>query len=134
MLFRSPIGGRTEEAAGLFAEIEQDGARIEHPRLAPARPLRVDDRRRLAVRIDGAKGGRVLFALGRIDRNGFIRQAELLEQQRDLHRIRRGVEIEADQGALQRQGDLGLGKGHALLRHAIGSLPDTGSARDELVG
>src|SRR5580704_19520643 len=79
--FRS-IGRSSDEAPGLFAEIEQDRARIEHPRLAPARPLTVDDRRHLAVRIDGAKGVRMLFALGRVDRNRLIRLAKLLETPR----------------------------------------------------
>src|ERR1700728_4426927 len=55
-----PVGGRPDEATRLFAEVEQDGARIEHPRLAPARSLGVNDRRHLAVRIDSAKGGRML--------------------------------------------------------------------------
>ena len=96
-----PIGRRADEASGLLAEVEQDRARIEHPRLAAARPLGVDDRRHLAVRVDGAKGGRVLLALGRVDGNDFVRQAELLEHQRDLGRIGRRVEIEADQGALR---------------------------------
>src|SRR6202044_554292 len=95
------IGRSSDEAPRLFAEIEQDGARIEHPRLTPAWPLAVDDRRHLAVRIDGAKGGRVLLALGGVDRNSLIRLAKLLEHQRDLHRIGREVEIEADHGALQ---------------------------------
>src|SRR5580704_14426957 len=91
----------SDEAARLFAEVKQDRARIEHPRLAPARPLVIDDRRNLAVRIDGAKGVRVLLALGRIDRNRLVRLAKLFEHQRDLHRIGREVEIEADHGALQ---------------------------------
>ncbi len=46
----------------------------------------------------------MLLALGRVDGNGFVRLAKLLEHQRDLHRIGREVEIEADQGAL-RDGD-----------------------------
>ena len=84
---------------------------FEHPRLAPARPLGVDDRRHLAVRIDGAKGGRVLLALGRIDGNGLIRQAEFLEHERDLGRIRREVEIEADQ-----RGSSGAGQASRRLK------------------
>ena len=84
----------------LFAEVEQYGVGIEHPRLAPARPVGVDDRRHLAVGVDGAKGGRVLLALGRVDGNGRVGLAKLLEHQRNLGRIRRGIEIEADHGVL----------------------------------
>ena len=95
------VGRSADEAPGFFAEIEQDGARIEHPRLDPARPFGVDDRGHLAVRIDGAKSGRVLLALARIDRDDFVGEAELLQQERDLGGIGGGVEIEADHGALQ---------------------------------
>ena len=65
-----PVGRRAEEPAGLLGEIDEDRGRVEHPRgLAPG-PLLVDDRRNLAVRVDGAKGRRVLFALARVDGDG----------------------------------------------------------------
>ena len=83
---------------------------FEHPRLAPARPLGVDDRRHLAVRIDGAEGRRVLLALGRIDGHDFVGRAEFLEQQRDLGGIGRGVEIEADHGRSLRVVGRGLSR------------------------
>ena len=92
--------GRTEEPAGLLGEVEQDRARIEHPRLAPTGSLGVDDRRDLAIWVDGAKGGRVLFAFGCVDGHEFVRHAEFFQQQRDLGGIGRRVEIKSDHGAL----------------------------------
>jgi hypothetical protein len=43
----------------------------------------------------------VLLALARIDRDDFVSEAELLQQERDLGGIGRGVEIEADHGTLR---------------------------------
>ena len=73
-----PIGGRADQAIGLVAEVQEDGARIEHPGLAATRPFGVDNRRHFAVRIDGPKCRRVLLALARVDRNDFIRETGLL--------------------------------------------------------
>ena len=89
---------RADEAPGLFPEVEQDGAGIEHAGLGAARSLGVDDRGNLAVRIDGAEGGRVLFALAGVDGHDFVGQAKLFQQERDFRRIGRRVEIEADHG------------------------------------
>ena len=64
-----PVLRRAEELAGLLGEIDQDGGGIEHPRLLAAGPVRIDDRRHLAVRVDRAEGGRVLLALAGVDRD-----------------------------------------------------------------
>src|SRR5271170_776707 len=58
-----PIRRRADETPGLVAEVEQDGARIEYASFSAARSFGVDDRRNLAIGVDGAKGRRVLLAL-----------------------------------------------------------------------
>jgi hypothetical protein len=93
--------GRSAEEPTPLAEVEKDGAGIEHPNLGPARSIGVDDRWDLPVRIDGAKGGRVLFALARVDGHDFVGEAEFLQQERHLRGIGRRVEIEADHGTLR---------------------------------
>src|SRR5262249_3792982 len=55
------------------------------------------DCRYFAVWINRSEIRRVLLTLARIDRDQLIRQSGFLEKQRDLHRIRREVEVETDQ-------------------------------------
>src|SRR6202044_1720739 len=66
------VGRSADEAPGFFAETIIGGARIEPPRLFPPRSLGVEDRGHLALRIDGAKSGRMLLALARIVRGDFV--------------------------------------------------------------
>src|SRR5271155_1567940 len=91
-----PIGRRADETPGLVAEVEQDGARIEHARFSSARSFGVDDRRNLAIWVDGAKGRLVLLALTGVHGNDFVAESRLLQEQRDFGGIRRGMEIKAD--------------------------------------
>ena len=51
---------------------------------APARPVGIDDRRHLAVRVDRAEFRGVLLALAGIDRHDLIGQAGFLQEQGDL--------------------------------------------------
>ena len=81
---------------GLLGEVEQDGGGIEDARLLAARPVGVDDRRHLAVRVDRPEGRRVLLALAGVDRDRLVGQARLFQEERDLRGVRRRVEIEAD--------------------------------------
>ena len=87
-----PVGRRAEKRVRLLGEVEEDRGRIEHPRRLAAGPILVDDRREFAVGIDGAEGRRVLLPLPRVDRDGTVREARLLEEERDLQRVRRGLE------------------------------------------
>jgi hypothetical protein len=50
----SPVGRLSEESACFLGEIEQNGARVENPRLFAAPTFGVDDGGHLAVGIDGA--------------------------------------------------------------------------------
>ncbi len=71
-----PIRRRAQEPACLLGEIEQDRIGIEHPRRLAAGPFGVDDRRHLAVRIDGAEFRLVLLALGGVHRHDLIGKPE----------------------------------------------------------
>lgn len=83
---------RGQEFAGLFGEIEQDGAAVQHHRVA------VDDGRHLGVRVDGEVLGLVLLAFAGIHRDRLVGQTGLLEEQRHLCRIGRAAEIEFEHG------------------------------------
>ena len=96
-----PVGGRADEAAGLLAEIKKDGVRVEDAGLAAAGPLGVDDRRQLAVGVDGEEGGSVLLALARVDGHHLVGKARLLEEKGHLGGVGRGVEVEADHEGLR---------------------------------
>src|ERR687892_870879 len=140
-----PVFRRTEELAALVREIEQDGRGIEDPRLLAAWAFGVDDRRHLAVRVDGAEGRRVLLALAGVDRDRLVGQARLFEEERDLGRVRGRVEIEADHRRLLQ--DSGMGESRragagaaasstpitmiavAMLSIGVGASPSTGIAR-----
>src|SRR5918996_837179 len=140
-----PVFRRTEELAGLVREIEQDGRGIEDPRLLAAWAFDIDDRRHLAVRVDGAEGRRVLLALAGVDRDRLVGQARLFEEERDLGRVRGRVEIEADHRRLLQ--DSGMGESRragagaaasstpitmiavAMLSIGVGASPSTGIAR-----
>ena len=89
---------RADEPPGLVAEIEQDGTRIEQTCLAAVRPVGVDDRGKLAVRVDGAEGRPVLLALFGVDRYHLVGQPGFLQEQRDLGGVGRWVEVETDHG------------------------------------
>src|SRR5579872_2602778 len=82
------------ELAGLFAEIEQDRIAVENEGAL------IVDRRHLAVWIDLEKFRLELVALAGVDRNEFAGQAGLFQEQRDLVRVWRTVEIEFEHSEL----------------------------------
>ena len=63
-----------------------------------ARPFGIDDRRDLAVRVDGDEFGSELLVLRDVDRVDPILQQGLLEHDRDLAAVRRPPGVEIDHG------------------------------------
>ena len=61
----------------------------------------IDDRRHLSVRVDGEKFRLELVALAGVDRDGVVGNSGLLEEQGDLGRIGRAVEIELEHGVVR---------------------------------
>src|SRR5258708_18652334 len=94
-----PLLWRAQEPPCLLGQIEQNGGRVEDPRFTAPRPVGVDDGGDLAVRIDLTEYRQVLLALAGIDRDYFVGQGRLFQEERDLCRIGRRVEIELDHGA-----------------------------------
>ena len=107
--------GFAEELAGLLGEIEQDCRGIENARFLAARPIRVDDRRHLAVRVDRPERGRVLLALARVDRDDLVGEAGFFKEERDLGGVRSRVEIETDHNGSFGQCRRGQGVASARL-------------------
>ena len=86
-----------QEPAGLFGEIEQDGAGLEQrDRRAAVLRLVVDDGRHAVVRGDLEEVGLELLALADIDRVDRIGRVRLFEEQRDLVPVGRRPVIEVD--------------------------------------
>ena len=77
-----------QKLAGLLGEIEQDRVGVEHEHAI------IVDRRHLAVRIDLEEFRLELVALAGVDRNQFAGKSGLFQEQRDLVRVWRTVEIE----------------------------------------
>src|SRR5208282_1157095 len=75
--------------AGLFGEIDQNGAGFENLERPAAGSIAIDDRRNLGIRIDGDVVGLELIALADMDRMNVIRQPYLLEHDGDLFAVRR---------------------------------------------
>src|SRR5260370_4244015 len=97
--FRS-VGWRAQEVPGLLGEVDEDGCRVEYAGLFAPRPLGVDNRRHLAIWVDGAETRRVLFALAGVDGNRLVGEVRFFEEQGDLRRVRGRGEKEADHRAL----------------------------------
>src|SRR5690606_8840503 len=76
---------RRKEASGLAGEVDQDRARLEELERLAARSLRIQYRRDLAVGIEREKLGRALLAPLEAHPMRLVRQAGLLEHDRDLH-------------------------------------------------
>src|ERR1700746_3847238 len=89
------VGG--PELAGLLAEVDQNGARLEDADWCAARALGVDDCRDFAVWADLYESGLELLAFGDVDRLHGVGQAHLLERDTDLAAVRGipGVEFNA---------------------------------------
>src|SRR6185503_11006470 len=80
-----------QELAGLLAEIEQNGASLEHrDRRAAARGLMIEDRRDAVVGRHLEKMRLELFSLPDIDRKNLVWRAGLFEKNRDLVAVWRG--------------------------------------------
>src|SRR5258707_1205478 len=77
-----------KKLAGLLGQIQQDGRAVEYPNVA------IDDHRYLGIGIESDELGAELFALAGIDRDGFIWQSGLLQEQRHFGGIGRGIEVE----------------------------------------
>src|SRR5258706_12838368 len=95
-LVAAPFYATYAGVKGGLAKIKQDSAGIEHPHFLATRPFGIDDSGDLAIRIDGAKRRRMLFALAGVDRDQLIGQADLFEHQSDFCRIRGWMEVETD--------------------------------------
>src|SRR4051794_6481270 len=85
-----------QELAGLLAEIQQDGARLEHADALPAGAIGIDDRGNLVVRADGQKFRLHLLALGDVDGKYLVGQPHLLQRDADLAAIRRVPGVQFD--------------------------------------
>src|SRR6185437_14807527 len=77
------------ELAGLLAEIDKDRPGLEDTDRFAARPVGIDDRRYAVVRADLQELGLELLALADIDRMHRVREAHLLERDRDLAAVGR---------------------------------------------
>src|SRR5258707_3907510 len=77
-----------KKLAGLLGQIQQDGCAIEYPDVA------VDDHWYLGIGIESDDLSAELLALAGIDRDGFIWQSRLLQEQRHFGGIGRGIEVE----------------------------------------
>lgn len=88
--------GGPEKLSGLLRQIHENGGGIEYPDFLAVGSIRIDDGRNLAVRIDGAKGRRVLLTLFRVNRNGLVGQLRYFQAECHFCRVRGGMEIEPD--------------------------------------
>ncbi len=76
---------------GLFGEIDQHGAGLEHrDRLAAAWRIVIDHRRDTVVRGDGEEVLLELFALADVDREDLVGRAGLFKKHRHFMAVRRG--------------------------------------------
>src|SRR3954464_3430080 len=118
------------EPPGLAAEILENGTRLEDRDRLAVRPTVVDDRRHAIVGRDRQELRLELLTLGYVHRDHCVREAALLEHDRDLPAVGRRPEIEAD-GCMAACGPrflikprLGSGTGAAVLADRL--FDDTG--------
>jgi hypothetical protein len=95
-----PVIRLTEEFPGFLGQIEQDCGGVEDANLVTAWSIGIDDRRNLAVGVDGTEGRKVLLALAGVDWDCLIGKRRLLEKKRDFRGVRRGMKIKAYHGRL----------------------------------
>ncbi len=120
-----------DQPAGLVGQVEQDGAGLEQAERLPARPIGIDDRRDLAVGVQGREFGAGSPGLAEGDGVRLIGQPQLFQRDGDLHSVGRGdgVELQAV-GVLGRPaiGDREGGEiGHVVL---LGLLAVNGALED----
>jgi hypothetical protein len=106
-----------QQFAGFLGEILQDRAGLEH---RDAR-FAVNHGGHLVVRADREEFGLELIALVYVDGNYTVREASLLEEDRDFLAIARGPEIQVDQVGLLRRDSP-----ESIVRRAVVKM--TGSA------
>ena len=120
-----------QEFAELLRQVQQDRAGFEDPdRL---RPAAVEQGRNLGIRVDPDEAGAELVAIGDPDQPGVVfgaamaERQQLLEQDGDLHAVRRAERIELQRVAADRQflvvGRSGDGAVDAGEGAAAGLLP-----------
>ena len=88
--------GGIQFAAGLFRQINQDGAGLEHVERLTARPVRIDDAGNLVVGADFQEFGVVLFALADIDLVDVVIESQFFQHDGDLAAVRRAPSIQVD--------------------------------------
>src|SRR5579863_8252507 len=87
---------RSQEPLGLVGEVDQDGARLEQGEVGAARTLAVDDGGDLVVGADAQKLRGKLFARAKVDPVHLVREAELLQRDRDFEAVGRGRRVKVD--------------------------------------
>ena len=98
---RDPLRQRgRQEFSGLLAEIEQDGAGLEHADRRAVGAVGIDDGRDLVVRADGEKRRGELLLLADVDGNDRVGQRHFLQRHADLAAVGRvpGVEFDGHVG------------------------------------
>ena len=94
---RDALGQRLgQEFAGLFAEIKQDRAGLEHADRLAVRPVGIDDGGDLVVGADGEERRRHLLALADVHRDHLVGQPHLLQRDRDFAAVRRVPGVQFD--------------------------------------
>src|SRR3546814_20967725 len=78
-----------QQLAGLFRQVDEDGAALEQCQRPAVRPFGIDDRRDLVVRDDLEVIRRELLVLGDVDRMHRVGEAQLLQRNRDLAAVLR---------------------------------------------
>src|SRR5262249_21215620 len=85
-----------QKTASLLGEIEQDRAGSEKPERRTAGPVGINDRRNLAVRVQGQELRRLLLVHAEVDDVRLIGHPHLLERDRNLDPIGRWQRIELE--------------------------------------
>ena len=82
--------------AGLVREILQDRPGLEQRQRLAAGPVRIEDGRNLAVRIQRQEFRRLLVVLVEVDQMHLVGQSDLFQHDRDLDAVRRRQRIELE--------------------------------------
>jgi hypothetical protein len=85
-----------DELAGLFGEVDQDRARLDHRVRLPAWSVAVDNRGHLQQWIDFGKFGRELLARPHVNGLDIVGQPAFLEHDEDLLHVRAGQRIKVN--------------------------------------
>ena len=85
-----------QKLAGLLGEILQDRAGLEQRQRLAAGPVRIEDGRDLAVRIQRQEFRRLLVVLVEVDQMHLVGQSDLFQHDRDLDAVRRRQRIELE--------------------------------------